>query len=38
MPEIDERQTIAPPAPPPDLSIASIANLQVRNMPRPSME
>jgi hypothetical protein len=35
MPEIDERQTIAPP---PVFSIASIAYLQVKNMPRPSID
>jgi hypothetical protein len=34
MPEIEERQTIDPP---PVASIASIAYLQVRNIPRPSM-
>ena len=35
IPEIDERQTIEPPPVP---SIGSIAYLQVRNMPRPSID
>ena len=35
MPEIEDRQTMAPP---PFISIGSIAYLHVKNMPRPSMD